>query len=110
MAEETRKEFDRSKKSRERELEEELAGAHAKEEKLEHELDETEQHEEKLEAELKELREQRIDKHFSLIFIINGEDFEVKTELDLPLKTAVDKALIDSGNIHIRKSPISTLV
>lgn len=34
----------------------------------------------------------------TLIFIINGEDFRVETNVEAPLLVAVEKALVESGN------------
>ena len=34
----------------------------------------------------------------TLIFIINGEDFPVETNVEAPLLVAVERALVESGN------------
>jgi hypothetical protein len=90
--------------ARERELEKELARAHAQEEKIESELEHIEQLEENLDHELQEEHHLHHKRHFFLIFIINGEDFRVKTRLDALLKQAVEQALVESGNTGRRET------
>jgi hypothetical protein len=79
-------------------LEEELVHVHEEEEKLERELDRARQAEEQIEEELKKDRHQHPKEHFFLVFIINGEDFKVHTNLDDLLRVAVEEALKVSGN------------
>lgn len=44
------------------------------------------------------IEERGSEKKITLIFIVNGEPFEVKTNLNAPLKSAVEKVLSDSEN------------
>src|SRR5580698_6191101 len=83
---------------REHRLEEELVDVLEKEEKLEGELNRARREEERIETELKEDRKHHPNEHFFLIFIINGEDFKVFTDVDDLLRVAVEEALKVSGN------------
>jgi hypothetical protein len=83
----------------EQRLEKELAEVRTQEDKIESELEHVRQEEEKIEKELKkEHRRHHSKKPFFLIFIINGEDFKVKTHVEDFLSAAVEKALVESGN------------
>jgi hypothetical protein len=82
----------------ERRLEEELVHTLKEEEKLERELASVQQQEERIEKELEEERPHHPEERFFLIFIINGEDFEVETKIDDLLRAAVERALEVSGN------------
>src|SRR5258708_6884097 len=97
MADELR--GDSESREHERELEKSLARVHEEEEQLENKLDKAQEHERKIEEELDEERHRhRPNAPFFLVFIINGEDFRVETQVDHLLRTAVEQALIESGN------------
>ena len=84
-------------------LEEELAEVRAKEDLLERELERAKEDEKEIEREIS----QEHTHHrggFHLIFIINGEDFRVHTHPEALLRTAVEKALEESGNTG-RRNP-----
>lgn len=40
--------------------------------------------------------------HITLVFVINGENFSVGTNLEAPLINAIEKALRESGNVGRR--------
>jgi predicted RNase H-like nuclease (RuvC/YqgF family) len=90
---------------REEQLEKELVHAHTEEEKLERELDRVQQEERRIEEELEQNRHDHHRKRFFLVFIINGEDFKVETNVEDLLRTAVEKALEVSGNTG-RRDPL----
>jgi hypothetical protein len=81
----------------ERRLEEELVHARNEEKELEGELDSVRLQEGRIEEELEEHRRHPKEPFF-LIFIINGEDFEIETNIDDLLRKAVEEALKVSGN------------
>ena len=43
-------------------------------------------------------KKQRRDQEYSLVFIINGQDFPMRVDPRLPLSIAVQRVLTDSGN------------
>jgi hypothetical protein len=88
----------------EQRLEAELAHVHSEEEKIEKELEHVRQEEEKIEKELEEEHHHEPQKKFLLVFIINGEDFNVETNVEDLLRMAVERALIESGNTGRRET------
>ena len=82
----------------EQRLEKDLADAHMEEEKLEVELERVRRKEETIEEEIKEEHHHHHKEQFFLIFIINGEDFRIATNVGDLLRVAVEKALQESGN------------
>lgn len=102
---------------REHELEKELEREFKREERTEHELEKVHELEHELEQELQEehKREEKIEheieaeRHhhpapFELVFILNGENIELKVNPEAPLAHAVEKALREGGNSG-RKAP-----
>jgi hypothetical protein len=83
---------------REAELREKLEKIRAEEAKLQAELESDEKVAHAIERELEEKRHQRDGDHIRLIFIINGEDFEVRARPKDLLISAVQVALTESGN------------
>jgi hypothetical protein len=83
---------------REQRLEEKLVHVRKEEEKLKSELDIARLEEERIEEELKKDRHHHPKERFFLVFIINGEDFKVSTNVDDLLRVAVEEALKVSGN------------
>lgn len=100
---EPREAQDNPKKSRERELEHEIAEIRADEKQLEDKLEKDEKRKEDLEHELSEQHRHHRDRHISLIFIINGENFPITVERDTVLRNAVDRVLTESGNTGRRE-------
>lgn len=101
----------------ERKLERELEQEQKKEEVTEHELEELHRREHEMNKELdrehqkeehleKEIEAERHHPHslFFLIFIVNGEDTRVVASPNRPLRYAVERALVESGNSG-RKNP-----
>jgi hypothetical protein len=84
--------------SKEDELKEELKEIRADEAKLIAKLESDEKLAHGLEHELEHERHEHRGDHIELIFIINGEDFKVTTRPSDLLRSAVEKALLDSGN------------
>jgi hypothetical protein len=95
---------DNQERARERELEHEIAEIRSDEKQLEGKLERDEKREEELEQELSEQHRRHRDRHISLIFIINGENFPITVEPDSVLMKAVDQVLKESGNTGRRES------
>ena len=95
---------------REHELERELEREHKREETTERELEKVHELERELDKELEEEHrtEEKIEQEieaerhhhhrFFLVFIVNGEDFRIDVDPNSPLRRAVEKALVESGN------------
>jgi hypothetical protein len=98
LEQELKREFKREERT-ERELEK----VHELEHQLEQELEEEHKEEEKLESEIEAERPHH-HAHYSLVFVLNGEDIDLRVNPEASLSHAVEKALIDSGNSG-RKNP-----
>lgn len=86
---------------REEQTERELEKVHDLEHQLEQNLELEHKEEEKVEHELEAERHRH---RFDLVFILNGEDVRIEVDPNAPLRSAVEKALVESGNSG-RKDP-----
>jgi flagellar biosynthesis GTPase FlhF len=101
MADEKEERLERELKQvhrREEESEQELEEEHRREEEIERNLEKEHRQEEKIEEELENERRRHRHEHVLLIFIINGAEFPLETNINSSLKEAVARALSESGN------------
>jgi hypothetical protein len=91
------REFEREIKKEEA-TEHELEDLHRRERELEHELEDEQKKEEHIKKEIEKERHHNHPSLFWLIFIVNGDDTRVVTNPSLPLRIAVERALVESGN------------
>jgi hypothetical protein len=88
---------------REKYLKTELKEERSEEAQLKRVLEELREREEKTEEEIRREEKHHPSHEFSLIFIINGESFEVTCSPAELLRRAVEKALHESGNTGRRE-------
>lgn len=93
----------RERNERKEYLTEELREERSEEAQLESALEEVREREKRTEEELRHEEKHRPSRNFYLIFIINGESFEVACSPAELLKLAVETALRESGNTGRRE-------